>query len=120
MNITTDDGLIEFMYDVQWGTMSPTVWAHNDAHDGNVFIRDAEPGASMEERLMLIDFDNSEFGTRAWDLAYYVIRFYEKFNTDIYEDFLNAYLREYNRIGARQFSYKGSTQPLSSSKIICL
>ena len=81
MNITTDDGLIEFMYDVQWGTMSPTVWAHNDAHDGNVFIRDAEPGASMEERLMLIDFD----------------------------DFLNAYLREYNRIGARQFSYTGST-----------
>jgi len=63
----------------------------------------------MEERLMLIDYDNSEFGTRAWDLAYYVIRFYEKFNTDIYEDFLNAYLREYNRIGVRQFSYEGLT-----------
>jgi len=113
LNITTGDGLIEFMYDVQWGTISPTVWAHNDAHDGNVFIRDAEPGTSMEERLMLIDFDNSEFGTRAWDLAYYAFRFYEKFNNDIYEDFLNAYLREYNRIGIRQFSYKELEQEMT-------
>jgi len=68
-------------------------------------IRDVGPGALMEERLMLID--NSEFGTRAWDLAYHVIRFYENFNTDIYEEFLNAYLGDNNRIGAKQFSYEG-------------
>ena len=109
LNISSADGLIDFMYDVQWGTISPTVWCHNDAHDGNVFIRDAPAGTSMEERLLLIDYDNSEFGTRAFDLAYYIIRFYEKFNKDIYEDFLNMYLREYNRIsGVRQFSFEGT------------
>ncbi|CAG5108723.1 Oidioi.mRNA.OKI2018_I69.chr1.g3923.t1.cds [Oikopleura dioica] len=59
----------------------------------------------VKERLLLVDYDNSEFGTRAFDLAYYIIHFYEKFNKDINKDSLNMYLHEYNRISeVRQFS----------------
>ena len=49
------------------------IWAHNDLHPGNFYVRDAPEGSPMDERLLFIDYDNSDFGTRNFDFTYYLL-----------------------------------------------
>ena len=78
VKITNLDEYLDFQYDLAYGSISPTVWAHNDVHQRNLYVRDAPEGTPMEERLMFIDFDNAEFGTRNFDFTYYML------NTDVF------------------------------------
>ena len=73
VKITNLDEYLDFQYDLAYASISPTVWAHNDVHRGNLYVRDAPEGTPMEERLMFIDYDNSEFGTRNFDFTYYML-----------------------------------------------
>ena len=73
VKITNIDEYMEFLYDLAYASISPNVWAHNDLHPGNFYVRDAPEGTPMEERLLFIDYDNSDFGTRNFDLTYYLL-----------------------------------------------
>ena len=78
VKITNIDEYMEFLYDKAYASISPNVWAHNDLHPGNFFVRDAPEGTPLEERLLFIDYDNSEFGTRNFDMTYYLL------NSDVF------------------------------------
>ena len=89
VKITNIDEYMEFLYDKAYASISPNVWAHNDLHPGNFFVRDAPEGTPLEERLLFIDYDNSEFGTRNFDMTYYLLNsdvFFQNFQ--IFKDFL--------------------------------
>ena len=87
IKITNIDEYMAFLYDLQYATISPGVWAHNDLHPGNFFVRDAPEGTPMEERLLFIDYDNSDFGLRNFDFTYYLLN--SDFSDEVlYEDFL--------------------------------
>ncbi|CAG5077872.1 Oidioi.mRNA.OKI2018_I69.PAR.g8833.t1.cds [Oikopleura dioica] len=107
-NIKTYDDAVNMLYENLYATMSPTVWAHNDPHPGNIFIRDE--GETLDEKMLIIDYDNAEFGMRAWDLMYYANS--ALLNGEKFQDYINSYVENYNQIGPREFSYEELMQEL--------
>ena len=59
----------------------------------------ADDGSFVYDSLVLIDFDNSAWGYRAWDIVYFFCK-WPKFPTlaEI-EDFASVYLQEFNDHG---------------------
>jgi len=111
VKITNLDEYMAFLYDLAYASISPNIWAHNDLHPGNFYVRDAPEGTPMDERLLFIDYDNSDFGTRNFDFTYYLLN--SDFSDEaLYNDFLTAYVREYNKIGPRELTYEQLDQEL--------
>ncbi|KAL9023191.1 MAG: hypothetical protein Q9180_008337 [Flavoplaca navasiana] len=50
----------------------PWVLCHNDFHSHNIFLQPAET-RYRAEKLMVIDFEESDLGDPMWDLAYLIV-----------------------------------------------
>ena len=66
-------GTAKWLRDMAQYIKSPTVFCHNDLHFGNIL--DRQNSDSLDERIMIIDYDNCSYGFRAYDLAFF---FYAK------------------------------------------
>ncbi len=53
-------------------------------------------GDRLPETLMLIDFDNSGWGYRAWDIDYYFSKWNDWPSQAVMEDFAQVYVAEFN------------------------
>ena len=68
------------------------VFAHNDAHGHNMMIGVNEDGSPNPDSFQMIDFDNGEFGYRAWDFEYYWSYWVPGPSSEEIDDMINAYL----------------------------
>lgn len=74
-------------------------FSHNDPHNGNIMIDNDENDNLRPDTMMLIDFDNAAWGYRAWDIDYYFSKWPVWPTTAVMEDFVEAYLEEFNQNG---------------------
>lgn len=63
-------GYAQWLRDMEPFIKSPCVYCHNDLHFGNVL--DRTNGQSFDDRAFIIDYDNSSYGFRAYDLALFL------------------------------------------------
>ena len=73
-------------------------FCHNDGHGGNMMIGVHPDGSPDPSTYQLIDFDNAEFGFRAWDFEYYLSYWVPGPSDEAIDDFLKVYLERWNEI----------------------
>ena len=80
-------------------TSSPIVFCHNDMHGGNIMVNwnvDEDDNYDAEE-VQIIDFDNAEYGYRAFDFEYHFSHWRNPGPTVEQEnDFIELYLSVWN------------------------
>ena len=69
-------------------------------------INDDADGNPLPDTLLLIDFDIAAWGYRAWDIGYYFAHWRAWPNITVMEDFVDAYVAEYNVEGEDLFTGK--------------
>ena len=76
--------------------------SHNDLHGDNMMISVNPDGSIDPDTLQVIDFDNAEFGRRAWDFEYYFAHVNPSVTDEEMDDFLLAYLSVWNEESSKQ------------------
>ena len=61
-------------------------------------------GERLPDTLMLIDFDNSGWGYRAWDIDYYFSKWDDWPSQAVMEDFAQVYVDEFNTDSANSLT----------------
>ena len=91
---------------VQKGDPGEMFFCHNDPHGGNMMIHVNEDGKGDPSTYQLIDFDNAEFGYRAWDWEYYFCHVFPALTDEQVDEFLVTYLSVYNaeNVNERKFT----------------
>ena len=69
---------------------------HNDPHGDNMMVGLNADGSPNSDEFQLIDFDNAEYGYRAWDFEYYFSYFKEAPSDELIDDMILAYVTEFN------------------------
>ena len=77
---------------------------HNDPHGHNMMIGVNEDGSPNVDTYQMIDFDNGEFGFRAWDFEYYFSYFNVLPSDELIDDMIEAYLEVFNAGSEKQFT----------------
>jgi len=95
---------IKFAADKVKESTTPTVFCHNDPHNGNIMTDKTAEGERLPDTLMLIDFDNSGWGYRAWDIDYYFSKWDDWPSQAVMEDFAQVYVNEFNTDSANSLT----------------
>ena len=88
---------------VQKGAPGVMFFSHNDPHGGNMMIH-VEDGNADPTTYQLIDFDNAEFGYRAWDYEYYFCHMSPVLTTEQEDEFLLSYLSVFNELNEQKYT----------------
>jgi len=86
--------LTSTFYDSFYNNFFIANFSHNDPHNGNIMVNRDENGGFLPDTLLLIDFDNSGWGYRAWDIDYYFSKWPTWPNKTTMEDFAATYMAE--------------------------
>ena len=89
---------------VQEGAPDKMFFCHNDPHGGNMMIHVDDDGKADSSTYQLIDFDNAEFGFRAWDFEYYFSHIPIELTGEQIDEFLLSYLSVYNELNERKYT----------------
>ena len=87
------------------GSNSSIVFSHNDLHGGNIMARINEDGSYDPDSIQIIDYDNAEFGYRAFDFEYHFSHWNSPGPTDEQiTDFVQHYLSVWNAASSTQLT----------------
>ena len=89
---------------VQKGAPDQMFFCHGDPHGGNMMIHVDDDGNADPTTFQLIDFDNAEFGFRAWDFEYYFHYITPELTGEQVDEFLLSYLSVYNELNERKYT----------------
>lgn len=123
---------IKFLRGILAGTRSPIVFSHNDLHQGNILLaKYSKRRPTLEERIVLIDFEYCSYNYRAYDIANHFCEWCFEYDTldyphfEFYEDrfpsksaqrnFIKNYVDQRRKL--KSLSRRNS-QPLSRNGLI--
>lgn len=124
---------IKFLRGILDRTRSPIVFSHNDLHQGNILLaRYSKRRPTLEERIVLIDFEYCSYNYRAYDLANHFCEWCFDYDTPEYPHFQfcqdrfpsksaqRNFIRHYvdQRRKLKSLSRRNSQQPLSKNGLI--
>lgn len=79
----------KFLLDVIEKTQSPTVFSHNDLHQGNILLaKYSKRRLTSEERVVFIDFEYCSYNYRAYDIANHFCEWCFEYDTPDYPHFM--------------------------------
>lgn len=115
------DKEIKFLLAVIEKTHSPTVFSHNDLHQGNILLaKYSKRRPTSEERIVFIDFEYCSYNYRAYDIANHFCEWCFEYDTPDYPHFMFFADRfpsvDTQRDFARNYSDQSKHSSDSSSK----
>lgn len=79
---------IKFLRGILDRTRSPIVFSHNDLHQGNILLaKYSKKRPTLEERIVLIDFEYCSYNYRAYDIANHFCEWCFEYDTPEYPHF---------------------------------
>lgn len=83
------DKEIKFLLALIEKTHSPTVFSHNDLHQGNILLaKYSKRRPTSEERIVFIDFEYCSYNYRAYDIANHFCEWCFEYDTPDYPHFM--------------------------------